>query len=76
MAGFATEDPNEKQEVLGLIKAMEKHSYGSSTESVRKLLQSITEKQRVALIQNGTANYVDWIEEMEKSGQKLIIYGI
>lgn len=76
MAGFATRDPQEKNLCLGLIRAVERLSYGRTTESVRELLEKIYEKQRAAILASGDASSVDWIEEMDLSGQRLIIYGL
>lgn len=76
MAGFATKDLNEKQVALDLIIAVEQHNYRGSTESVKKLLQKVYEKQRSATMDMGNANSVDWVEEVENSAQRLIIYGL
>ena len=76
MAGFATNDPAEKNLALSLIKMVERHSYGGSTESVRRLLEAIYGKQRAAILQTGDCVSVDWVEEMELSGQRLVIYGL
>ncbi|KAF4633729.1 hypothetical protein G7Y89_g4387 [Cudoniella acicularis] len=76
MAGFATRDVSEKDIALCLIKTMERHSYGGSTESVRRLLEVIYEKQRSAILRTGLTNEVDWAQEMELTGQQLIIYGL
>lgn len=76
IAGFSTRDPNEKEMALNFMIEIEKHGYGGSTESARKLLQTLYQKQRVAVLQMGDASSVDWIEEMELSGQRLVIYGL
>jgi len=55
---------------------VEKHGYGGSTDSARRLLQNIYEKQHIAVMQTGNANSVDWIDEMEQIGNRLIIYGL
>jgi hypothetical protein len=67
MAGFATKDPREK-EVLNIMRIIDGQSYGSSTESVRRLLETILEKQRAAIMRAGTASSVGWVEEVEKNG--------
>jgi hypothetical protein len=51
MVGFSAKDPNEKDEVLNIMKAIEKHSYGSNAESSRQLLETIIEKQHMAVKQ-------------------------
>ncbi|KAE8452215.1 hypothetical protein EG329_001682 [Mollisiaceae sp. DMI_Dod_QoI] len=73
MAGFATQDPVEKRIALDLILAIEEHEYRGSTADVRQLLQKLYERQRSATMETGDANSVDWIEEMEKSGQGFIM---
>lgn len=73
MAGFATRDRGEKQMALDLLLAVEQQESIGSTESVRILLQKLYEKQRSATMETGNANSVDWIEEVEKSGQRFII---
>lgn len=76
MAGFCTRDPAEKETALRFMMEVEKHGYGGSTDNVRRLLQVLYEKQRVAVMQSGNADAVDWVDEMERSGQRLIIYGL
>lgn len=76
MAGFAATNPADKDLASNLLRAVERHNYGGSTESVRKLLDNIYEKQQAALMSMGNATPVDWIEEMEMSGERLIIYGL
>ncbi|KAH9218950.1 fungal-specific transcription factor domain-containing protein [Leptodontidium sp. 2 PMI_412] len=76
MAGFCTRNAAEKETALRLMVEVEKHGYGGSTDNVRKLLQTIYEKQHFAVMQTGNSNSVDWIDEMERSGQRLIIYGL
>jgi hypothetical protein len=76
MAGFATKDPTEKEYALELIRAVETQSYGGGTKSVRRLLQNIYGKPRDAIVRNGDNASVDWVEEMERSGQRIILYGL
>ena len=74
LAGFAMQDPGEVEAALSMLKMIERHSYGGSTESVRRLLERIYEKQNAAILRTGTASSVDLVKEMELSGQKIIIY--
>jgi len=76
MAGFCTRYPVEKDTALRFMIEVEKHGYGGSTDSARRLLQNIYEKQHIAVMQTGNANSVDWIDEMEQIGNRLIIYGL
>jgi len=74
MAGFLTSELGEKEEVLKLMRKIEDHSYGASTESMRRLLEIVIEHQMMAILRTGTANSVDWIEEMETNG--FVVYGL
>ncbi|KAG0650954.1 hypothetical protein D0Z07_2692 [Hyphodiscus hymeniophilus] len=76
MAGIATKDGQEKDLCLRLIRAVGQLSYGRTVESVAEFLERIHEKQRDALQVFGHASAVDWIEDMELSGQRLIVYGL
>jgi hypothetical protein len=76
LAGFATVDVGEKDLALSMIRAVEQHSYGGCTQSVRRLLETVYEKQRAALLRTGDSTSVDWVEEMELRGQPPLIYGI
>ncbi|KAE9381423.1 hypothetical protein N431DRAFT_321494 [Stipitochalara longipes BDJ] len=74
MAGFSTTNSREKEEVLDIMRTIESHSYGGSMECVRRLLETVIEHQTMAMIRAGTANSVDWVEEMETRG--FILYGL
>lgn len=76
LAGFATGDLAEKSLAVDMMRAVERHSYGGCTKSVRMLLETICEKQRVAILRTGDSTSVGWVEEMELRGQPPIIYGI
>jgi hypothetical protein len=75
MAGVATSEPQENGLCLGMVGAVERLSYGRTTESVREVLEKIYEKQQAAMVASGDAFSVDWVEEMEVSGQPSTIYG-
>jgi len=55
---------------------VEKREYGGVADTLRRLLQTIYEKQSVAVAQTGDASSVDWVDEMERNGPRLIIYGL
>lgn len=76
IAGFAATEPAEKDLALNMIRAVERHSFGDCTQSVRILLEAVYEKQRIAILRSGDSSWVDWVEEMELRGQPPIIYGI
>ncbi|KAH7378960.1 fungal-specific transcription factor domain-containing protein [Cadophora sp. MPI-SDFR-AT-0126] len=76
LAGFCTRNLTEKSMALRLIIEVEKNEYGRVTNNVRRLLQTIYEKQSAAVTKTGNADSVDWVDEMERSGQRLIIYGL
>jgi hypothetical protein len=73
MAGFATQDPVEKQTVLDLLLTIETRDYRGSTESTRSLLQRLYEIQETATGEFGHADSVDWAEEMQRRGQRFIM---
>lgn len=72
MAGYSTMDPAEKSAALDLMRKQEQHSYGGSTAGVRKLLETVCEKQATAR----DFKNIDWIEEMRMSGQRLVMCGL
>jgi hypothetical protein len=76
IAGFATQDPNEKDLALRLLRTVERYCCGVSTESARRLLEMIYNKQAAAAHSPGGSGRIDWVEEMGLSGQRLIIYGL
>ncbi|KAH7417033.1 fungal-specific transcription factor domain-containing protein [Cadophora sp. MPI-SDFR-AT-0126] len=76
MTGFCTRNSAEKDTALRFMIEVENQGYGGSTDNARRLLQTIYEKQRIAVMQTGNANDVDWIDEMERSGNRLIFYGL
>ena len=76
LAGFCTQNSTEKNTALRLMAEVEKHEYGGITNNVQRLLQTIYDKQSVAVAQTGHANSVDWVDEMERNGPRLIIYGL
>lgn len=73
MAGFASNDLEEKQKVLNLLLAIETQDYRGSTERTRRLLEKLYERQHSAILAMGNANSVDWIEEVEKSGHRFLV---
>lgn len=75
IAGYAASEPEKKDLALNMIKAVEQHSFGGCTQSVRGLLEVVYEKQRAAVLMN-ESTFVDWVHEMEVRGYPPIIYGI
>jgi len=76
LAGFCTRNVTEKDTALELMAEVEKREYGGVADTLRRLLQTIYEKQSVAVAQTGDASSVDWVDEMERNGPRLIIYGL
>jgi hypothetical protein len=76
IAGCAANEAAEKDLALNLITTVEQHSFGGCTQSVRRLLEVVYEKQRVAILRTGDSSLVDWVEEMELRGHPPIIYSI
>ncbi|KAM3086856.1 hypothetical protein ACMFMG_000981 [Clarireedia jacksonii] len=75
LAGFASKNTTEKSVAVELIKSLEKTSYGMSTKSTRRLLESVYQKQQNEMFRTGRTS-ISWIEELELSGEKLIIFGL
>lgn len=73
MAGIAANNQTDKELALSLMKTVERNIYGGYTSTVRKLLETVYEKQQIASVQTGDASSVDWVEVMELSGQKFIL---
>ncbi|KAF5878013.1 uncharacterized protein Bfra_000179 [Botrytis fragariae] len=76
MAGMASRVKEEKQSALEFLRRLEETSFGSNTNTTRKLLASIIEKQEEAIAQTGNHLCVSWIEELELSGLQLIMVGL
>lgn len=76
IAGCAATEPAEKVLAVNMIRAVEQHSFGSCTQSVRILLEVVHEKQRVAILRTGDSTLVDWVEEMGLRRDPPLIYGI
>lgn len=75
LAGFASKNTMEKSIAVELIKNLEKTSYGMSTQNTRRLLLSVYQKQQNEVFRTGRTS-VNWKEELELSGEKLIIFGL
>ncbi|TGO79695.1 hypothetical protein BELL_0025g00080 [Botrytis elliptica] len=76
MAGIASRVKEEKQSALEFLRRLEETSFGSNTTTTRKLLASIIKKQEIAIAETGNPLCVSWIEELESSGQQLILVGL
>ncbi|KAF7894557.1 uncharacterized protein EAF01_010008 [Botrytis porri] len=76
MAGMASRVTEEKQSALAFLRRLEETSFGSNTKTMRILLASIIEKQGIAILQTGNHLCVNWIEELQSSGQQLIMVGL
>ncbi|TGO46660.1 hypothetical protein BCON_0313g00080 [Botryotinia convoluta] len=76
MAGMASRVKEEKQSALKFLRRLEETSFGSNTSTMRNLLASIIEKQEIAIAETGNHLCVSWIEELESSGQQLIMVGL
>ncbi|KAF7906729.1 hypothetical protein EAF00_001008 [Botryotinia globosa] len=76
MAGMASRVKEDKQSALRFLHKLEETSFGSNTRTTSKLLVSIIEKQEIAIAETGNHLCVSWIEELESSGQQLILMGL
>lgn len=76
LAGVFTTDHGEKEAALSVMTTIGPRSVGPSAERVGMMLRTIYEKQRSAIAQFGEASSVDWMEEMESNGERLIVMGL
>ena len=76
IAGLVTRDPTEKALATEIIRTMERHSHSRTIESGRVLVEAMQGKQRVVTLASGDPSSMDWVEEVESSGQRLIVYGV
>lgn len=76
LSGVVSRKKEEKRLALKLMTALERESYGENTATMRRLLETIYDKQQ-ATTRNGQQNpEVDWLEVMEGSGPRLVMFGL
>jgi len=76
LSGVVSRKKEEKALALKLMTAFERESYGENTASIRRLLETIYDKQQTTT-KNGKHDLeVDWLEVMDGSGPRLVMFGI
>jgi hypothetical protein len=76
LSGIVSGKKEEKALALKLMTALERESYGENTASIRRLLEAIYDKQQ-ATKRNGKYDLeVDWLEVMDGSGPRLVMFGV
>lgn len=76
ISGVVSRKKEYKALALKLMTALERESYGENTATMRRLLETIYDKQQ-ATSRNGTPNLeIDWLEVMERSGPRLVMFGM
>jgi hypothetical protein len=75
LSGVVSREKDEKERALSLMIAFERESHGGNTATMRRLLETIYEKQ--ATTRNGKQDLaVDWVEVMRMSGLRLVMFGM
>ena len=76
LSGVVSRKKEEKTLALKLMTALERESYGKNTATMRRLLETIYGKQQ-ATTRNGKLDLeVDWLEVMERSGLRLVMFAM
>lgn len=76
LSGVVSRRKEEKALALKLMTALERESYGENTASIRRLLGVIYDKQQ-ATARSGKHNFeVDWLEVIDRSGPRLVMFGV
>jgi Fungal specific transcription factor domain len=76
LSGVVSRKKDEKALALKLMTALERESFGGNTATMRRLLETIYEKQH-ATTGNGEHDLaVDWVEVMRMSGLRLVMFGM
>lgn len=76
VAGVASKVAEDKTLALDYMKSLELGSCEGGIENARRMLESIYQKQHLANMQFGDATSVDWVEEIERSGKPLFLFGM
>ena len=72
MAGIATINQSDHQQVISLLVAFENHSIGKAMVATRQILEIVYEKQREVMILGGNPLMVDWIDTVAERGLQMI----
>ncbi len=76
LSGVVSRRKEEKILALKLMTVLERESFGKNTATTRQLLETVYDKQQ-ATARNGKQDLeVDWLEVMERSGLRLVMFGM
>ncbi|KAL9109290.1 MAG: hypothetical protein Q9227_006045 [Pyrenula ochraceoflavens] len=76
MAGVASNSGNEKRHALDLIKSMEHENIGTNTSAIRRVLQTVYEKQAQSFMHTGHSLDVNWMNIMIEHGLQVVNFGL
>jgi hypothetical protein len=76
LSGVVSRRKDEKDLALTLMTALERESYGKTTSTMRRLLEIIYDKQQATTRGGQQDRVIDWLEVMEKSGFRLVMFGM
>jgi hypothetical protein len=76
IAGFASNNVQEKSLASDLLRTLEGYSYGGNTRVIRRFLGELYEKQGWQSRGSMGMLPVDWVEEMKARELHLVIFGL
>lgn len=72
MAGIASQNPSDHQEVIRLLIAFENQSIGRAMVATRQILETVYEKQREVIMLGADPLMVDWVDTVAERGLQMI----
>ena len=72
MAGIATQNPLDHQQVMRLLIAFENQSIGKAMVATRQILEIVYEKQREVIMLGADPLMVDWVDTVAERGLQMI----
>jgi hypothetical protein len=76
LSGVVSRKREEKALALTLMTALERESYGENTATMRRLLETIYDKQQATTRSGKQDLEIDWLEVMERSGLRLVMFSM
>ncbi|KAG7007118.1 rRNA-processing protein FCF1 [Physcia stellaris] len=72
MAGIASQNPPDHQQVIRLLIAFENQSIGKAMVATRQILETVYEKQREVIMLGANPLMVDWVDTVAERGLQMI----
>lgn len=72
MAGIASQNPPDHQQVIRLLITFENQSIGKAMVATRQILETVYEKQREVIMLGADPLMVDWIDTVAERGLQMI----